>query len=286
MLSPLAYIALMIRRRRAALGWSQRRVAAGVGCSQSYVAQIETGVRPVSRQFAEKLEGLLRVPAGVYRRAQFLMGRPRLSPQTRSVMKQIRRSQGGQPPRYQPLGRPHYPRADRVRGLQGEAPGGRLAGQDERFWSYLNSIRFDSKCERRLNLALAEFGQLVGASPERLGCELPVVDGVTGRPSGHRPYPAFFWREGDLAIACFPQRCVRTPGGFRWPDLLMVVAAGGRRVTGVVEIDGDPYHGDYQAEAFRDRELGGRVLHLDAYQVGNPAVVARIVEWCRGWVTE
>ena len=285
MLSPLGHIAWMIRRRRRALGWTQRRVAAGVGCSQSYLAQVETGVRPVSRQFAEKLEGLLGVERGLYRRAPFQMGRPRLSPQTRSVMKQIRRSRGMAPQRYLGLGRPHHPRVDRVRGLVAEGAGKVPPGQDQRFWRWLNEVRFDSKCERNLNLTLADHGQLVRARPQSLGCGWPVVDGVTGRAAGDRPYPAFFWREGDMAVACFPQRCVRTPGGYRWPDLLVVVAAGGRRVTGAVEVDGRPWHEDKRAEAFRDAELEGRVLHLDAWEVGRLEVVDRIVEWARGLVS-
>ena len=280
MLSPLGHIAWLIRKRRRALGWTQRRVAAGLGCSQSYLAQVETGVRPVSRQVAERLERLLAVAPGSYRRVRFFMGRPRLAAPARAAIGQIRRSQGATPPAYpERLGRPRYGRADRVRGLVGQQLGRKMRGQDERFWSYFNSIRFQSKSERSLNLTLALHGPLVGISPQRLGCALPVVDGLRGELAGDRPAPAFVWQEGDLALACFPQRCVRVPGGYRWPDLLVIAARGGRRATGVVELDGAPYHTNAQAEAFRDRELGDKVLHLDAREASQREVVDRIVEW-------
>ena len=43
-----------------------------------------------------------------------------------------------------------------------------------------------------------------------------------------------------------------------------------------------PYHENKRAEAFRDAELEGWVLHLDAWEVGCLEVVDRIVEWARG----
>ncbi|MBT9584137.1 helix-turn-helix domain-containing protein [bacterium] len=42
MQSPLMRIAWLVRERRTALRVSQREVAARVGCSQSYVAQVES----------------------------------------------------------------------------------------------------------------------------------------------------------------------------------------------------------------------------------------------------
>ena len=87
MISPLARVAVVLRQRRKSLRWSQRRVAKQVGCSQSYLAQVETGVRPVSRQLAEKLERLLGVSGGLVGVA-FLRGRPPLRVETRAVMRQ------------------------------------------------------------------------------------------------------------------------------------------------------------------------------------------------------
>ena len=55
-------------------------------------------------------------------------------------------------------------------------------------------------------------------------------------------------------------------------------------MTGAVEVDGRPGHEDRRAEAFRDAELEGRVLHLDAWEVGRLEVVDRIVDWARGLV--
>jgi len=46
-----------------------------------------------------------------------------------------------------------------------------------------------------------------------------------------------------MAVAMFPQRCVGTAHGYRWPDILVVAARGGRRVTAVVELDGAPITG-------------------------------------------
>ena len=52
MLSPLTLIARKVLKRRRSLGFTQTRVAELVGCSQAYLAQVETGVRPISRRCA------------------------------------------------------------------------------------------------------------------------------------------------------------------------------------------------------------------------------------------
>ena len=81
MLSPLTRIARAVVRKRNSLRLSQRQVARLVGCSQSYLAQVETGRRPISRRMAERLESAFKVKAGTYTRAEFRRGRPTLESQ-------------------------------------------------------------------------------------------------------------------------------------------------------------------------------------------------------------
>ena len=77
MLSPFTRVARAINRRRQFLKLSQRQVAVEVGCSQSYLAQVETGQRPISRRFAEKLESFFEVKPGSYTdNVIFRRGRP------------------------------------------------------------------------------------------------------------------------------------------------------------------------------------------------------------------
>jgi len=144
----------------------------------------------------------------------------------------------------------------------------------------LNGIPYHSWTEKLFQVIVGLTGaELMGVSPGLLGCELPSANGSTGRDSRKRAYPAFVMQHGDMAVAMFPQRCVGTAHGYRWPDTLVVAAQGGRRVTGVVELDGDPFHGNRDAEKRRDQELGGNVLHVDASEVGKPGLMARIFSW-------
>ena len=66
-----------------------------------------------------------------------------------------------------------------------------------------------------------------------------------------------------------------------WPDNLLVAARRGRRVTGVVEVDGEAYHRDVEAREWRDRELDVPVLHVDAAELGQPGLLERILIWVR-----
>ncbi len=280
MLSPLAQIAVLVRQKRKALGLSQRQVATQAGCSQSYLAQIETGVRPISLRLAVRLEKLFGMPVGRYQRAKFLRGRPRLTEASRAILQRIRRAGGRRPWQYLPMGKPRYPRPDRISGLTSRV--GWLEGRDEYFWRNFNSIHFDSKAEVRLNLQVAKSGaQLVGVNLSRLGCCLPVMDGASGQNRSGQAFPAYLLEDGDLSIAWSPQRCVRTPAGYRWPDNLLVIACGDKKITGVVEVDGAPFHDNPELEASRDRELGVPVLHLDAADVGRPDILQRIFSWAR-----
>jgi len=159
----------------------------------------------------------------------------------------------------------------------------RLRSADDFFWRQLQSIRYDSWSEKRLHVRVGLAGAaLTGVCPGRLGCVLPNADGSTGRDSSRRAYPAFVWQWQDVSLALFPQRCVATDCTHRWPDNLLVAACQGRRVTGIVEIDGRPHHQDPEAEERRDGELDVPVLHLDAAEVGLPGLLNKIVLWVRG----
>ncbi len=66
MLSPLTKNARMVLKQRRKSKFSQRQLAAKVGCSQPYLAQVETGKRPISKRIAEKMEVVFGVKPGKY----------------------------------------------------------------------------------------------------------------------------------------------------------------------------------------------------------------------------
>ena len=294
MVSPMIRVARAIAQRRRMLQLSQRRVAAALGCSQPYVAQVETGRLPISRRLGERLEQFFQVKPGSYTRLTFRRGRPALAKETRLALREIGRAQGAVPRTFPCLGVPRYPRSDRAGGLadplwpvRGEVAEEvhcleELRAVEDSFWRKLQSISYDSWSEKRLHVKVGLAGaRLAGVSPERLGCVLPCADGRTGRSSGRRAYPAFVWRWQDVSLALFPQRCVATEREHFWPDNLLVAARRGRRVTGVVEVDGEPYHRNLDKQAWRDGALGVPVLHLDAREMGRPGVVDKLVRWVR-----
>ena len=288
----------MVRQRRERK-LSQRQLAAEVGCSQPYLAQVETGVRPISKRIAEKLEVVFGVKPGRYTQAVFRRGRPPRGAEARQALRQISRAAGMAPRALEPVGPPRFPRADRVSGLENPlwpmAPhlGAEAARQvtqleaqrpaDEYYWRQMNGVPYASWTEKLFQVIVGLTGaELTGVSPGSLGCELPSADGWTGRDSRQRAYPAFVMQQDDMAVAMFPQRCVGTAHGCRWPDTLVVAARGGRRITAVVELDGAPYHGNRDAEKRRDLELGGNVLHVDASEVGKPGLLTKIFDWLGG----
>ena len=291
-------IARAIVKRRRHLKLSQRRVAAAVGCSQPYLAQVETGRRPISRRIAERLESVFKVKRGSYTRVVFRRGRPALPQSTRRALREIRRAQGADPRPFPPLGEPSHPRSDRASGLEnplwpiaihlGEQAARevkaleQLRPADDAFWRQLQRIPYDSWSEKRLHVRIGLAGaELTGVSPRSLGCVLPSADGRSGRNTSCRAYPALVWRSRDVSLALLPQRCVATQHTHLWPDNLLVAARQGRRVTGVVEVDGEPYHRDLAAEEWRDRELGVPVLHLDAAELGQAGLLDKLVLWAR-----
>ena len=284
--------------RRRSLKLSQRRVAGAVGCNQSYLAQVETGRRPISRRFAERLESVFQVEPGSYTGARFRRGRPPLDREARQALREIRRARGAAPRAFPQLGRPRHRRPDRAKGwknpfwpvarylgaqaVQEVQRLERLRAGDDDFWRLLQSIHYDSWSEKRLHVKVGLAGAvLTGVSPGILGCVLPQADGSTGRETSRRAYPAFVWRWQDVSLALFPQRCVATQREHWWPDNLLVAACGGRRVTGVVEVDGEPYHKNLDGQAWRDADLGVPVLHLDAAEVGQPGLLDKLLLWVR-----
>jgi len=281
-LSTMAKAVLRFIKRRRELGLTQRRVARQAACSQSYLAQIETGRRPMSYQLAEKLEALLKVGPGTFTGARFLRGRPPLTEQARDILRELRRAHGPDPYLYEPMGRPRFPRGDLQKGhvdvLNSEPEVRMLEDRQrgERYWRDINSLRFDSRCEKSVALAVALGGAaLSGVSPARLQCRLPRVQGRTGRFRHHKPHPAFLLKRNGLSLAWYVQICVRTPRGYRWPDNLLVAARNGKKKTLVVEMNGPDFHDDPQREERRDRELGVPVLHLKP----GEADLQKILDW-------
>ena len=300
MLHPMVRIARLILKRRQYLQLSQRQVARAVGCSQPYLAQVETGRRPISRRFAEKLETFFKVRSGSYTRGVvFRRGRPALARGTRRALREIRRARGAAPRPLWPLGRPKYPRDDRATGLDDplENMTSHLGGEavweveqlellrpaGEHFWRVLQAVRHDSWSEKRLHVKVGLAGaDLIAVNSGSLGCVLPCVNGQTGRDASRLARPAFIWQGDDISMAVFPQCCVGTRHAYLWPDNLVVAACRGRRVTGVVALDGKPFHQDREREKWRDKELGVPVLHLDADAVGTPGLTSKILAWVRG----
>lgn len=296
MLPPMFRIALRIRGLRSERGLSQRQIARLVGCSQPYVAQIETGKRPVSARFAALLELALGAKHGRFTWAAPRRGRPPMTKETRVALRCIRRAQGPavRPVRLHDL--PRYPRRDLNHNLRDPFSGlerrfgpdagaelkelERLRAYHPTFWRHINSVRHDSWPEKRVQILIGlEGAPTTAVRPGSIGCVLPSVDGVTGVPNPGKPFPAFVMQRGPTSLAIFPQRCVATAKGYRWPDNLVVAARGGQRVTGIFEIDGAAYHQDKEKEARRDRDLAVPVLHIEADQLEEEGVVRRILDW-------
>ncbi len=294
MLSSLAILAGRIRQRRRQLRLTQRDLAAVAGCTQSYISQFETGYRPVSPEIAQKLEGILKVPEGAFLQARFRRGRPPLSPAARQAVRAIVCASGSEPWRNRPSCRPRFRRPNLGRrihnalwprprqlsrtSLQDISRLERVRSHDEVFWDHFNSVIFDSWPEKVLNVQVGlQARALAGISPDRLGCQLDVSCGKTGRPTGHRAFPAYILTHGDISIAWFPQRCVATHQGHRWPDNLLVAAQGNSKLTLVVEVDGPHPNHSAEPERVREMHLGVPVLHLRAQDVAHKHVLDQIL---------
>ena len=293
MLSPGQKVARVIRRVRLARGLSQRQLSAQAGFQQPYLAQVEKGVRCISMRSARKLELALELKPGKLCKVLNARESRRLWRETREALREFGRAiqeflpVGGTPVHSQPhqlpsLENPLWPMAVHL----GEEAGlevrelERLRRGQSRFWKDFNSLRFDSWSEKRLLVRVALMGmQLVGVRLRELGCALDVVDGVSGGRAGlHR---GFIHKGQHASLVWCPQVAVRTCHTVRCLDNLLLIRIGGKTVTAGVEVNGAPFHGDWQKQCRRDQELGIPILHLDAGQLSEPRLVERILSWAR-----
>lgn len=298
MLSPLTKIAGKIMTRRKLRKLFRRDLANLIGCSQAYICQVETGRRTVSLAVAKKLEVALGAKSGAYRKAEFRRGRPPCSPETRSALRAISAARVATPRPLLHHGVPRHPRPDfqstignplwPIANFLGEESQQevtrleKLRPRDEHFWRKINGIGYQSWTEKRFQVRVGLAGAaLVGVRPGRLGAVLPTACGQTGLDASRKAYPTFVFQDGDLSVAILPQRCVGTAVTYRWADSLVVAAIHGRKVTAVVETDGAAYHTDRAKDRRRDEELDVPVLRIDAGQVGEPGLIARMVTWLR-----
>lgn len=286
MTSPSGELAQLLRTVRRECGKTQRDLAAAVGCSQPYIAQLETDRRPISLKYAELIEKELKLEAGALTR-QPVRGRPPMNQVAREALAEIRKAENTPKVEYTQLPPPKYPRVDTAKprdnafeqvsddqflqALEEELP------HDEHSWKRANMVRFDSNPERFFLLRIFWMSAMVVcASFGSLGCSLRSANGLTGKNTDHLAYPTFLlWYEG-IAVAVMPQRCVRTAYGYRWPDLTLVLAKNGRKVTIVIEVDG-PSHKNRYIERQRDLELGVPVYHVTTDCVELPGLLETIL---------
>lgn len=294
MISPMDKVAQALRARRKGEGWSQRGVAQGVGCSQPYLSQVERGRRPLSEKMALRLEEFLECP-GLFTTAPFLKGRPPLT----DISREARRTliQGAVTPVDLPPDLERKPchhqlhqkwgvedRLSGLRAVYAEETGDMLErleqakGPDQRYWRNLNSLRYDSWCERWFILALALLGaQLTGVRLSYMGCSLAVVNGKSGKEfkGCHR---GFFMQYQGVSIAWVPQVAVRTRSMYRCPDHVLMISKGEKTVTAVVEVVGWEYHSLHEL-VDRALELNVPLYALDAGWVGDVRILPEILDW-------
>jgi transcriptional regulator with XRE-family HTH domain len=245
MLSLRQKLAKKLRKSRFKLNLSQRAVAARIGITQPYLAQVENGHRPVSASCLQKLEKLYRTNFGKLWKGVGRRGRPGYSAATKRALREMGRAVR----QFWGAGEaliPEHPQPHQVRRLEdplwtialrlGERAGlevrrlEELRREDDCFWRQFNSFRFDSWSEKRLLVKVALLGvPLVGVRLERLGCELKVIDGVSGGTA--RLHRAFVMKGQEASLAWCPQVTVRTTNGYRCVDNLLVVSGGGKSVT-------------------------------------------------------
>jgi len=226
----------------------------------------------------------------------FTRGRPPLSKGAKLIRQGLRAANGGPVQEWpERRARPRYPRYDYQYGLKSAFPRvgiwcgldaaaelellQDLRGIEEEFWRKANLLRADSLVEKRVQIGLGLLAeQVTGISWEEVGCQLLSAHGTQGYYTGKQAHPAFLLSERDMVLACYPQRCVKTRRGFRWPDLVIVAARRGRKLTAVVEINGPKYHTNLIREQRRDAELGVPVLHVCASRV-DAHLPLDIIDW-------
>ena len=285
MLSYLMRVGLAIRKRRLSLGLTQRMLGAAVDCSQPYICQVERGRRPVSEQIARKLEEVMEAP-GMFTFAPFLRGRPPLVPLSRQVSKTLRRGAQEVEPTPDLGRRPRYKQEHQRWGIEDRLAwlGPELEkleeqrGADERYWRSVNTLRYDSGSEVRLIGRLSALGgQWTGLNPLKLGCSLTLINGKTGGPfkGTHR---GFLFNHEGVSIAWVPQVPIRTRVKYRTPDNVLLISAGGRTVTTVVEVAGSDFHTEEELRQ-RQAELGVPMLVVDAARIQDPNLLNEILDW-------
>ncbi|MFN8610406.1 MAG: helix-turn-helix transcriptional regulator [Vulcanimicrobiota bacterium] len=296
MLTPLDLLARAMREARKHHRLTQRQQAWRLGCNQSYIAQVERNHRPPSPWLAQRMEELYELQPGTFTDSTFFRGRPRLSAESKLVKRELRLATPLRQSFAFPLQRPRWPLANVTYGLENPFAGIKpnteldehlkvvemLRPDDGRFWKQAHAIRYDSLTEKGFVLKLASQGsQLVGVGHGQLGCQLQMVCGKKGKVYKRRAPAAFLMKVDDLAVACYPQRCVRTEAGHRWPDHLLVVARKGQKLTLVVEIDGPEWHQNPKRERQRDKQLGVPVYHLCASKVQDSDALDKLWDWVR-----
>lgn len=292
MLSARIKLARMLLKARQKKNLSQRQVAARAGFAQPYLAQIESGIRPISRRAAHLLEDIYGVKTGQFSRGTGQRGRPALWTKTAEAMREFRRGsrqvwkvsevripKHQQPHQVRRSGDPLWPMSihlgpqagAEVRQLE------KLRGQDDSFWQQFNSLRFDSWSEKRLLVGVALLGgQMLGLRLKELGCNLDIRDGVTGQsPRLHR---GFVLKGQTASLIWCPQVAIRTRRGHRCVDNLLTLSRGGKTVSVAVEVNGKPFHNPKEQRR-RDAELGIPILHVDAGRVGEPGLIREILQW-------
>lgn len=268
-------------------------MAVEIGVTQSYLAQVESGYRPISGRRLEKLELVYGVKFGKLWKGVGRRGRPAYTALSKAALQQLGQAvrqfwSGGevlvpehpQPHQVRTLADPLWPMALHL-GPEAQEEVKRLElprKNDELFWRNFNDLRFDSWSEKRLQVRLALLGsQLVGLRLDRLGCKLRCIDGVTGRDA--RLHRGYLLKGKEASLAWCPQVAVRTERGYRCVDNLLVLSSRSKSVTLAVEVEGALYHADGDRERRRDRELGIPVLHVPAGELGEPHLIQRILLW-------
>jgi len=300
MLSSRTKLARKLLKARFKKRLSQRQVAAQAGFTQPYLAQIESGIRPISVKAARLLETIYAVEPGTFTQGAGRRGRPKFWTKTAAAMRefrgairqfwetaQVRIPKHQQPHQVKRSGDPLWPMAIHL-GPQAGAEVRlleKLRAQDEAFWQQFNSLRFDSWSEKRLLVGVALLGgQMLGLRLRDLGCSLRLSDGLTGQDPGlHR---GFVFKGKTASLIWCPQVAIRTKRGHRCVDNLLQLCSQGKSISLAVEVNGKPFHGDPRKRQQRDAELGIPVLHIDAARVGEPGLIREILEWAHRQLLE
>ena len=272
---------------------SQRQASAAAGFGQSYLAQVESGRKPISLASLKALEQVYGVKLERYYGGVGVRGRPGHWAATKQAMASLKRpgwstriTQIPRTPKYQhpqtvrrshdplwPIG-VHLGEGARRQVEQLEL----MRKADERFWRMFNSLRFDSWTEKWFLVCLALLGaQMVRLRLDRLGCSLNTIDGITGKTG--QLIQGFVLKGQSASLVWCPQVAIRLKNGEICVDNLLIISDGEKTLTLVVEVDGAPYHQDLGKEAWRDQELGVPVFHLDAGEVGHPGAIRKILCW-------